>query len=391
VKPQQQKAIDLMRQGLDHSSSHEPTPAMLAAALIVAQHWVNEGDADEAIEVLENASWGPKTLADQSHRLLQDVDLRQRVYLLSMMAYVGGLGTSASSESLIDKVTATLETMNAASQNDPAQQQQLASTYVVLARGLHEQIQSAPPARAAELTSAFAEFLERAVSTGQDLTILSWAAQAYADLGSALAAGSPDRTTAQAYYAKSIATYQELLRRSDAGHFTMTIQERLVLETRLATVLRDVGRYEEAVDRLATILQRQPNQVYVQMEAARTLHQWGDDGNPPAYLLAISGDRADAGSGQNLIWGYGRTARLIAGRGELEKLFYEARYALAECRFKYAMSLSGPERDSTLKQAEQDIVMTGRLYPELGGSKSKEEFQRLLRQIQQTMGKRPTG
>src|SRR5690606_23197200 len=129
---------------------------------------------------------------------------------------------------------------------------------------------------------AFAEFLQRAVSSSRDLTILSWAAQAYADLGAALAAGSPDPSAARPYYDKSITTYQELLRRSDAGDFTMTVQERLVLETRLATVLRDVGRYEEAVDRLATVLSRQPNQVYVQMEAARTLHRWGHDGNPAA-------------------------------------------------------------------------------------------------------------
>jgi hypothetical protein len=392
VERQQQQAIELMQQGLHRSTRHGPSAGTLTAALIVGQHLVNQHRADEAIAVLEDATWGPKTLADQQHALLESSELRQRVYLLSTMAYIGGLSESESTDALIDKVLSTLEQVNDASVDEASQQQQLASTYVVLARSLQEQIESAPPERAAALTHAFAELLERAVSSGTDLSILTWAAQSYANLGSAIAAvDSHDATTVQAYYAKAVAVYQDLLRRSDAGDFTMTVQERLLLETRLAAVLREQGRYEEAMDRFVTILKRQPNQVYVQMEAARTLQRWGGDGNPVAYQLAILGDRADSQSGQNLLWGYGRISKLIAGKHDLHGLFYEARYGLAECRYQYAMTLSLPNRREMLKQAEQDIVMTARLYPKLGGAQLKDRYHQLLQQIQQSMGKRPTG
>jgi hypothetical protein len=392
VEQRQQQAVEMMLQGLQHSAGQDPSASTLSATLIVAQHMLNEQRADEAIALLEDETWGPKTLADRQHPLLQSPELRQRVYLLAMMAYVGALAESESADVLIDKVLTTLEKVKAASGPDAKEQQQLSSTYVVLARSLQEQIESAPPQRAAELTEAFAELLERAVSSGQDLSVLSWAAQSYANLGSTMAAvQSPDAPAVQSYFAKSVATYQELLRRSDAGDFTMTVQERLILETRLAVVLREQGRYEEAINRFATILKRQPNQVYVQMEAARTLHRWADDGNTSAYQLAIAGDRADPQSGQNLVWGYGRTAKLIAGKADLRELFHDARYSLAECRFRFAMTLSQSERLEMLQQAEQDIVLTARLYPQLGGPELKERYNSLLQQIQQSMGKRPTG
>jgi hypothetical protein len=91
------------------------------------------------------------------------------------------------------------------------------------------------------------------------------------------------------------------------------------------------------------------------------------------------------------VWGYGRTAKLIAGKADLRELFHEARYSLAECRFRFAMTLSQSERLETLQQAEQDIVLTARLYPQLGGPELKERYNSLLQQIQQSMGKRPTG
>ena len=212
------------------------------------------------------------------------------------------------------------------------------------------------------------------------------------NLGNAIRAVNPNEpTAAQPYYVKAVSTYKDLLKRGDAGEFTMTVQERLLLETRLAMALREQGGFAEAMDRFATILQRQPTQVYVQMEAARTLQAWGDHGNHDAYQLAILGDRPDPKTNRNMIWGYGRIAQLIASKPALRDLFHEARYGVAECRFQYALQLAAAERAEALKQAEQDIVMTARLYPQLGGEQSKEKYNRLLQQIQQSMGKRPTG
>ncbi len=388
----QQQAIDLMRQGLQRSAGQAPTASTLTASLIVAQHLLNQGQASDAVAVLENEQLGPKALADQNSPLVGSADLRQRVYMISIMAYLGALSDSDSATTLIDKALTTLEQIKDTAAGDAASQRQLASTYVLLARNLQQQIETAPASRQAALVAAFSQLLDRAADSTRELSVLNWVAESYVNLGNAVEAiKAGDPALAKSYYAKAVATYESILKHSDAGEYTMTARERLLLETRLAIALREQQEFAEAMNRFAAVLQREPTQVYVQMEAARTLQRWGDQGNHKAYQLAIVGDRPDSQTQRNTIWGYGRIAKLIASKPALSDLFYEARYGVAECRFQYALQLAAAERTDALKQAEQDIVMTARLYPQLGSEQSREKYHRLLQQIQQSLGKRPTG
>lgn len=170
----------------------------------------------------------------------------------------------------------------------------------------------------------------------------------------------------------------------------MTVPDRVLMESRLAAAYREQADYAAAVDLFAQVLQRENNQVYIQLEAARTLQSWGQNGQTQAYLQAILGDRPDPKTNRNSIWGYGRIAKAVAGKNQLDELFYEARLRIAECRYQYALKQPASERQAALEQAERDIVMTAKLYPQLGGATRKAEFQTLLQQIQQTLGKRPT-
>jgi tetratricopeptide (TPR) repeat protein len=386
----QQQAIELLESGLRRSMGSPATATTVAAALVVAQHLVNTGKPSRALELLEDPAIGPKTLADQGHALLQVNDLRQRVYLLAMLATVGTLSENGSTAETIDHALALLDKITGGTEGGTPPSQ-VASMYVMIARSLQEQIKAAPVNRRDAMVKAFAQLLERAVATTKELSVLNWAADSYVSLGTALQADNKSDEAAIPYLRQAVATYKEILKRADAGKFTVSAQERLLIDTRLAMALREQGEFEEAVDRFAAILTVQPNQVYVQMEAARTLERWGERGNHAAYLKAILGDRLDPKSQQNTIWGYGRIAKLIASKPDLRSLFFEARYAVAECRYQHALQLPEKERANWLAQAEQDVLLTARLYPDLGSNEQKQKFEQLLKQIQRSLGKQFTG
>jgi hypothetical protein len=79
-------------------------------------------------------------------------------------------------------------------------------------------------------------------------------------------------------------------------------------------------------------------------------------------------------------------ARSVASNPELRELFLEARYCLAESRFRWADKQSAAAREKGLKDAEQDIVMTLKLYPGFGASEHRKRYDALLREIKQAMG-----
>ncbi len=385
-------AQELLSRGLEHSQAGSISPAHIAAALSLAQNALRENKPKQALELLEHPRYGPQLLAAQKHPLMQSDDLTQRAYTLALLAYVAELPEATAPDEVVTKAMAALEALKSVYGDDPAGRKQLAATYLALAQSVREQIESTPPEGRATLSAAFEQFLERAAAATTEESVLNWVAESYLGLARGLATpedGIP--AEGQAYVDKAIAIYESLLQRSRSTAQPPDANAQLAAESRLAAAYREAGRYAEAVDRFAQILQQQPNQVYVQFEAARTLQQWGDRGNAPAYRAAIQGDRPDPATKANRIWGYGRLARIVASSSALRDLFYDSRYRLAECRYRHALQQPAGQRTKELAAAERDIVMTARLYPDLGGPQQKARFDQLLREIQKSQGKKPTG
>jgi len=381
------RAVKWLEQGLARESD-EVTASQLAASLLVAQNAVSQGRARRAIEILEQPGRGPKTLADENHRLLAAGELKQRTYALAITAYISALPEMENTQEVISKALATLDQMKAASEGQQ-DSQRMAATYLALAKNLQEQIKAAPAERRATLVEAFSQFLDRAAEVNKELGGLMWVAESYVGLAQAVQEGGSGDP--KVIYGKALKAYDEIQRRSKLGELKLTAQQSLLVRSRLAIVYRDMGQFSAALDAFAEILAGQENQIHVQMEAAKTLQAWGNAGELSAFDRAIQGDRPDAKTKRNRIWGYGRIAKTVAGSPSLRELFHEARYRLAECRFRWASEQPVDKREEALKSAEQDIVMTVKLYPDLGGAAQKKQYDRLLREIQQAMGKQVTG
>ncbi len=388
-----QQAAALLTSGLQRSPNEPVTPAMVAAALSLAQYALQRGEPRQALEQLENPKYGPQTLAAQQHPLMQSAGMSQRASTLALLAYIAELPQAEAPDEVMSRAMAALEALKVAVGDDAAGQRQLAATYLALAQNIREQIAAALPAGRLALSAAFEQFLDRAAASATEESVLNWVAESYLGLGRSLAqADGQLNAKGQPYFAKAVAIYESLLQRATAGQFKMDATARLATESRLAAAYRELGQFSEAMDQFARILTQQPNQVYVQLEAAKTLQQWGQQGRPDAYLLAIRGDRPDASGRQHTIWGYGRIARVVAANKTLGDVFHEARYRVAECRYEYALRQQQTEQQqAALAEAERDIVLTARLYPDLGGEPRKAAYEQLLRKIQQSLGKKPTG
>jgi tetratricopeptide (TPR) repeat protein len=382
-----EQAAALLTSGLQRCQHQPVTPSMVAAALSLAQHTLQKGEPGGALELLEHPTYGPLMLASREDPLMKSPELTQRAYTLALLAYVTELPKANSQEKLVAKAMTTLEALKATVGDDDAGRRQLATTYLSLAQNVRQQIESAPPEGREVLSAAFEQFLERAAASATEENVLSWVADSYLGLGRTLNATDGVNGKGRPYFEKAVGIYQSILQRGASGELSLDANARITAESRLAAAHREMGDFTAALDRFTRILTDQPNQVYVQLEAARTLQQWGDDGPPDAYLKAIRGDRPAAPGQQNLIWGFGRLARIVASSDSLRDVFFEARFRLAQCRFQYALQQPPEQRKTTLAEAERDIVLTARLYPSLGGEQRKAEYEKLLQEIRRSQGR----
>ncbi len=386
------RATQLLDDGLRHSQGQPATPAMVAAALSLAQRALQQDQPRQALELLEHPTYGPRALAMAQDPLMQSPARMQRAYTLALLAYVATLPQAADPDETVAQAMATLETLRGTYGKDAAGQRQLAATYVALAQNVRKQIEAAPPAGRRNLSAAFAQFLERAAASATEVDVLNWVAESYLGLGRALV-NAEGQLTAEGirFVDKAIAIYRSILERSAAGQLALDANARWITESRLGTAYREAGKFAEARDEFAKILAQRPNQVYLQMEAARLLQQWGDQGRAEAYREAIQGTDLDPVSQTNRIWGYGRLARIVARKASLRDLFHECRFRLAQCRYAYALQQPQNEQGTTLAAAEQDILRTALVYPDLGGPEQKAQYDALLQEIQKSRGKKPTG
>jgi hypothetical protein len=122
-----------------------------------------------------------------------------------------------------------------------------------------------------------------------------------------------------------------------------------------------------------------------QIECAYSYQDRGDE-NPRWYKLAILGSRK-----HEQFWGWGQLANRVANNKAYRGTFHEARYNLAQCRMKYALAHEGEEKNEWLQKAENDILVVARLFPEMGGDEWRPKYDKLLKDIQQLLGKPDRG
>jgi hypothetical protein len=77
---------------------------------------------------------------------------------------------------------------------------------------------------------------------------------------------------------------------------------------------------------------------------------------------------------------------------QFAQTFYDARYNMAEARLLYAAGEKDAKRARGIREAaKQDLWLTYKLHPDLGGPPTDARFERLLKEIQKSLGEKESG
>ena len=215
--------------------------------------------------------------------------------------------------------------------------------------------------------------------------VMAWRAEAYSGLAQGLdvggAAAPPD---AEKQYGRAAAAFQKILHRvAEQSTFSPAAKVTVALRIDLARCLRRLSNHPQALSQLLEVLKDHPRMVDAQVEAAHIYQAWGEE--KPEYLeMAIQG-----GKRYQEVWGWGELARRVQSEARFRDVFHEARYNLALCRLRQAqMATDRPQRARLAAAAENDILVTRRLFADMGGAVWYDRYDELLKRIQR-LAERP--
>ena len=361
--------------------------SLVAATLSLAQICLDLGQADRAVQWLDDPKIGPHTLIGQP--VTDRGNFRVETLKAALRAYVAA-GRYEAAEQTMDALEKAGDDAN------------LIRIYISLGRQLEESLKrlraEGKTDEAAKVARGFELFLVRISgrSAGKaTFNSLNLAAETFMSLGASLdPGGAKPPPEARNYYQIAAEAYRKMIALSLADEkFAPQPEAITAVQIRLARCLRRLGLFENAMETLAEILEAHNTLIDAQREAAYTYQAWGE-ATPGYYLLAIAGGRktkrAD-GTAAYLVWGWEGICRRVQGSRPHEEIFHDARYNLALCRFKYAQTKAGRQRIDLLKQARMDILVIWRLYPEMGGRRWYDRYDALLKKIEKLLGEKEEG
>ncbi|MEM9353814.1 MAG: hypothetical protein AAGA92_12435 [Planctomycetota bacterium] len=386
--PAAQDAAELLRSGYEGlSPTATPTPAQAAGILYYTQSLLAAGEADTAVEVLENPNNGPLALAGRRGAGLSK-QLAVEAQKLALRGYV------LQSPPQREKAVRLMRSLRKSSGGKG-----ITGALVTLGAELQKQIQDlrarGEHQAASSVAKTFYELLTEVAESedAADWRTRSWVADASLQLGAAL---SP--AEARPYLEQAADACRELLKLAEddpsAAPSPVAV---LAVRKRLGDCLAAQGQYDEALGHYADILSSRNSMLDLQQAAAATLQKQGEaQSSVTALEQAIRGARPQPG-GKNLFWGWLRLAKVTnhalqkAKRDGKEnspqaqryrEAFFDAQYNATRARYLAALAASDADRPKHLATARKRLAFMNQLYPEMGGPKWRAAFDDLAQDLE---------
>jgi cellulose synthase operon protein C len=368
----------------------------VAGALARVQMAVDDGDRELAMRLLTQPDYGPWTLVTGKDPAYTAGPLAESTLTVALRYFIQA--------DQLDKAQEAMDRLEAVAGSGDEASAKLTAMYLTMGRDLQAQLDalgsggtSAPAdavARATAILGGFEKFLDGVAKRDQKVSSQIWVATTYLSLGSGAGTGSVvPKAKADGYLAKSAEAYKRLL---DKGGDEIAKFEPAI-RLKVANVYRELGRWDDAQEQIDWILSdaKRQNSLDTQIQAAELLQTAGeksaDKAKAEQYLKeAIVGRK----SGSSVAWGWGGIANKLARQafsGSDEKAldargkFFAARLNVARCRLERA-GIAAQDRDKLLTMAFNDVAITYKLYPELGGKAMEKQFDKLLKEIEKAQG-----
>jgi len=379
----------------------KPDAATVAGALARVQIALEDGDLPLAARLLEHPQYGPWTVVTSTSpdtKPLTEGALAESVLSVALRFFIQA---SATDPAALGKAQQAMEQLEKLAGTGAESSAKLTAMYLAMGRDLEGQLREIAAAggtpspesqaRVQAILAGFEKFLDGVARRDTKTAAQMWVATTYLSLGSGGSGAS--RTKAAEYLDKAAKTYEALLARGgdEVARFEPS------LRLRLASVSKELGRWDEALGHIDWVLAdaKRQNALDVQVQAAELLQAAGEKIQDKARadgLLreSIVGRR----NGASVAWGWGGIANKLSRQAfasedakalEARERFFLARYNVAAIRLARARR-SDTERSKLLDMAVNDIAITYKLYPGLGGDASRARFEKLLKEIQKERG-----
>ncbi len=369
-------------------------PNLPGAAFAMAQIECDAGHPDKAIEWLEDAKFGPLTLIKAGSPAAAREGFATETYKVALRAYI------AATPQQLKKAEAVMDSLDKVvrASGDAKAADSLTAIYISLGRELQQQLselrKNGKRKEMESVSKAFEAFLDRITKRDPSTSYasLNWIGETYYSLGAGFDEGGTSQSPlAKEYFEKAMEAYQKMLEIAlKDPKYKDSPESLLGIRLRLADCYRRVGKYDEAIRTMLVVLREKPALITAQVQAAEIYQSRGAT-DSRAYALAING--SDAGKdGANVIWGWRKLSKMTMNNPKFAETFHQARLNMSEARHLFALTQQeGPQRTKILENAKQDLWLTYELHPDLGGEATAARYDRLLKQIQKSLGNKETG
>lgn len=385
-----EKLLDACQQ-VSRTADGQVTPTLLGGELSLAHLYLESGEAQKAIELLEKPNLGVLDQLNSNTQAAQNSGIGPQAYQIALSAYMG-VGE-------LDKALATMEQMAKSS----GQATDVTRLQLGLANTLNQQISAAQEAGnlsdpvVVNKIKGLGKLLGRLTENPKNLDnrAQTWVAQTIYKLADLRDPGGVvPAESVQELYRKCEAAYQELLEQTPKTEENE--RKRIGYQLRLAKCARRLGDHKEAMDLLNTVLREAPKNLQAQLEAAYTYQDWGIAEESQDYFhYAVYGgpDRRTAvGVQKSPIMGWNRLRGVLSNSSSRRDEYREVLYNLSLCLRNEALLESNKKKQQDgLETAERLILDSHRLNPTLLGPDWKPKFEALLVSIQKRLGREDTG
>lgn len=384
---------------------------VVSAALTRAQMALADDDLATADRLLTHKVYGPWTVASES----KDPALAQGPLAEGSLTVALQYFIEAQKFEDAQKAMAALE--KAAGQGEEASAK-LTAMYLSMGSNLQERLEQlgtgdkagSPEVReqAARILGGFEKFLENIAKRDKKTSSQIWVATTYLMLGSGKGTGAiVAKSKAEQCLDRAAEAYAGLLKRKDDAGAPETERQDIArfepsIRLKMASLYKERGKWEDAQEQMNWILAdpKRQNSLAIQIQAAELLQAAGiaakeanDDAKADDLLRESAAGRKTPPS---VIWGWGGIANKLSRQAfastdekalEARGQFFDARLRVAET-FLLRAELPGMagDRDKRLDTAKNAVVMTRKLYPDLGGEAIQQRFEKVLKQIQKAQG-----
>lgn len=384
------------------AAAGKPDKLSVAAALYRCQIGMEAGDDKLVSEILMHPVYGPWTVVTSGDASVVDPVVAEEAMRLALRYFI-------QTEKLDDAQKAMDMLETAAGEGEDAAEK-LASMYLAMGRDLQEQlagilggaggsggadVTDEARTRAGKVVAGLERFLDRVAAKDKKISSQMWVASQFMALG----AGPGQQGAAitqvvakekrRSFLARAADVYESLLKSDDPK----IKDSELPIRLRLATVYRELERWDDAIGHLEWIV-RQPkgvNMLAAQWEAATFLAAAGAAKKDTEYLKqAIVGRQ-----GEVVFWGWSGIANRLQKQAlaggtnekalESRRRFFEARLNVPKTRLKRAEVGEAADRAKQFEMAERDIIFIHKLYPDMGGKEFRGQFDKLLKEIQKQL------